>query len=103
MENITNGLCSLSDEQAKNKYFQAQMKRVYLALFKEPKTMLMASKETGVLRANICRYIAEWRKRGCVDITKVDKCSITSFEANYYTTNPQLFEKSKQLKIFDLD
>lgn len=98
----THGVKSFAG-QAKDKNFQAQMKRVYLALFKEPKTMLMVSIETGILRANICRYVAEWRKRRRIGVARVDRCKITRFEANYYTTNPKLFRKSNQLKIFDFD
>ena len=97
---MTNGLNSLRSEQSKDREFQAQIKRVYLALFAEPKTMLMVSKETGVLRANICRYVAKWRKKDCIDVVKNDRCMITRFLANYYTTNPQLFKKSNQLNLF---
>lgn len=89
--------------QAKDKHFQAQMKRVYLALFKEPKTMLMVADETGVLRANICRYIAKWRKSKCIDVVKVAICPISKHRAGFYTTNPDLFKKSKQLKMLGLD
>ena len=91
---------SLLSGQAKDKELQAQMVRVYSVLFKEPKTMLMVSIETGILRANICRYIAKWRESKCIDVAKVDRCKITKHEANYYTTNPQLFRKSNQLKMF---
>ena len=49
--------------QPQDTNFQAQMQRVFAALYRQPKTMLMASIETGILRANICRYVAEWGER----------------------------------------
>ena len=60
--NQLNSLKSFGKERGKIKHFEAQMKRVFAALYKQPKTMLMVSIETGILRANICRYVAEWGK-----------------------------------------
>ena len=41
--------------QGKSKHFQAQMQRIFAAFYKQPKTMLMVSIESSILRANICR------------------------------------------------
>ena len=71
--------------------FRGQMQRVFLALYKAPKTMLMVSQETGILRANICRYIATWKRRNCIRIYKKGICPITKHGAGFYTTNPELF------------
>lgn len=78
--------------QGKSTYFQAQLKRVFVALYRQPKTMLMASVETGILRANICRYIAEWEKRNCIKIVREGICPISKHRARFYTTNPELFQ-----------
>ena len=96
----TNSLKVFVGQRRKDNKHTAQMSRVYSALFKEPKTMLMVAEETGILRANICRYIAKWQKNKCIDVVKVGRCEITKYEANYYTTNPHLFSKSNQLKMF---
>ena len=56
--------------QGKSTHFQAQMKRVFAALYRQPKTMLMVSIETGILRANICRYVAEWEKENRICIVR---------------------------------
>lgn len=71
----------------------AQMKRVFAVFKSEPKTMLMASIETGVLRANICRYVAEWELQGRIAIYRKGLCPITKYRAGFYTTNPAIFPK----------
>lgn len=81
----------LHKEQFKNKCFQAQMKRVFAALYEQPKTMLMVSIETGILRANICRYVAEWEKENRICIVRKGICPITKHLAGFYSTNPDLF------------
>ncbi len=86
--------------QGKDTSFQAQMKRVFAAFYRQPKTMLMVSIETGILRANICRYVAKWRKAESIKIVQKGFCNISKHRAGFYTTNPELFPKSNQLKMF---
>jgi DNA-binding transcriptional regulator LsrR (DeoR family) len=74
-----------------SRHFQPQMKRVFAALYRQPKTMLMVSVETGILRANICRYVAKWNKRDCIRIVLKGICPISKHWAGFYTTNPELF------------
>lgn len=69
--------------------FAAQKKAVYKA-FKEPSTMLMVSIETGVLRANICRYVAEFEKSGTIRKLHKAKCKVSKRKAGYYTTDEKL-------------
>ncbi len=78
--------------QGKSTHFQAQMKRVFAALYRQPKTMLMVSIETGILRANICRYVAEWEKENRICIVRKGICLISKHRAGFYTTNPDLFQ-----------
>lgn len=75
--------------------YKAQMQKVFLSLYKKPKTMLMVSLETGVLRANICRYVAEWERKDCIRIYRKGYCPITKHRAGFYTTNPELFSTIK--------
>jgi len=77
--------------RGKDKHFEAQMKKVFVAFYKQPKTMLMVSVETGILRANICRYIAKWQKLNCIKIVQQGVCPISKHRAGFYTTNPQLY------------
>ena len=90
--------------QDKSTHFQAQMKRVFAALYRQPKTMLMVSIETGILRANICRYVAKWRKKDCIRIVKLGICPISkSTGVQFLTTNPELYpsivEPSNTVKL----
>lgn len=83
-----------TNKQGKVKYFQAQMKKVFRAFYNQPKTMLMVSVETGILRANICRYIAEWKKENRIAIYRKGICPLTKHRAGFYTTNPEMFPKN---------
>ena len=101
--NQLNSLKSFGKERGKIKHFEAQMKRVFAALYKQPKTMLMVSIETGILRANICRYVAEWGKENRICIVRKGICPISKHRAGFYTTNPDLFlaivEPSNTVKL----
>lgn len=69
----------------------------------QPKTMLMVSIETGILRANICRYVAEWEKENRICIVRKGICQISKHRAGFYITNPELFpaivEPSNTVKL----
>lgn len=89
---------SFGKHKAKDNHFYCQTTTVFNTLFKQPKTMLMVSVETGILRANICRYIAEWQKENRVCVVKKGFCPITKHRAGFYTTNPDLFPILKPSK-----
>ena len=101
--NQLNSLKSFGKERGKIKHFEAQMKRVFAALYRQPKTMLMVSIETGILRANICRYVAERGKENRICIVRKGICPISKHRAGFYTTNPELFpaivEPSNTVKL----
>jgi hypothetical protein len=82
---------SLHKRQGKDKHFEVQMKRVFVAFKRKPSTMLMVSIETGILRANICRYVAKWQKQGSIHLLKQGLCSVSKHRAGYYTTDTNLF------------
>ncbi len=75
----------------KDTNFQAQKKLVFDSFKEMPKTMLMVSIETEILRANICRYVAEWKRQGRIQLLKNGHCRVSKHLAGYYTTNPELF------------
>ena len=101
--NHRTALKSFGKGQGKDKHFQAQMQRVFVAFYKQPKTMLMVSIETDILRANICRYVAKWEKQNCIRIVRKGICPISKHRAGFYTTNPELFpaivEPSNTVKL----
>jgi hypothetical protein len=76
--------------KGKDKHFEAQMKKVFKAFLQQPKTMLMVSIETSILRANICRYVAKWEKQSRIIKVCKSHCIISKRRAGYYTTNPDL-------------
>ena len=89
--NHRTALKSFGKGQGKDKHFQGQTQRVFTAFLRHPKTMLMVSIETGILRANICRYVAEWGKENRICIVRKGICPISKHRAGFYTTNPDLF------------
>ncbi len=82
---------SLHKRQGKDKHFEVQMKRVFAAFKRKPSSMLMVSIETGILRANICRYVAKWQKSNSIHLLKQGLCKVSKHRAGYYTTDTNLF------------
>jgi hypothetical protein len=87
-------------KHTKDKALSNQFKVIHKSFYNAPKTMLMASKETGILRANICRYVATLRKSKKIAEVKKGFCEVTKHKAGFLTTNPNQFPKSNQLKMF---
>lgn len=82
--------------------FQAQYQTVYQSFKEKPKTMLDVSLQTGILRANICRYVADMEDKGLIQLLyKVDD-EHTKCKAGYYTTDKELFHlvDNQQLNLF---
>ena len=96
--NHRTALKSFGKGQGKDKHFQGQTQRVFTAFLRHPKTMLMVSIETGILRANICRYVAKWQKQGSIHLLKRGLCKVSKHRAGYYTTDTNLF--TQPLKLF---
>jgi hypothetical protein len=70
----------------KGNYFNQEI-RVYAAFNRNPATMLMVSIETGILRANICRYVSKWKRNGSIRLFTKGICRISKHSAGYYTTS----------------
>lgn len=90
------------NKQDKGNEFRAQYQIVYQSFKEHPKTMLDVSLETGILRANICRYVADMEDKGLIQLLFKTEDSHTKFTAGYYTTDKELFHQidNKQLKLF---
>jgi len=87
---------------AKDKAFKAQMDIVFESFAKQPKTMLMADVETGIRRANICRYVAHLEEHGQIQLIRKGNCHVSNHRAGFYTTDPNLFvEKPIQETLFE--
>ena len=64
-----------------------QKQRVSKAFYEYPKTMLMVAEETNILRANICRFVSEFRKSNSIRFVKLGICPISKHKAGFFTTN----------------
>ncbi|MDR2475712.1 MAG: hypothetical protein LBD45_07620 [Bacteroidales bacterium] len=96
---------AISETQRKDTHFVSQYQTVYHSFKERPKTMLEVSIETGILRANICRYIAEMEEKGHIQVIRKGYCPYTRFVAGFYSTDEALFTtpKVQQLNLFDHD
>jgi hypothetical protein len=88
---------SLHKVHSEDKHFEGQMKRVFAAFKRKPSTMLMVSIETGILRANICRYVAEWQKNNTIHLLQEGLCKVSKHRAGYYSTDKDLFDQPLRL------
>ena len=84
------------DEQTK----QIQTKRTFEAFREQPRTMLEVAKMTGILRGNICRYVAHFRKHGKIVEVKEGACPISHHKAAFYSTDPKYFPDETELDLF---
>lgn len=89
-------LCQIKDTSFHNQYLLTKE-----AFFKKPCTMREVEVTTGVLRPNICRFVAMLRELGQIQLYKKSRCPYTKYIAGYYTTNPALFVENPQLYLFD--
>jgi len=80
---------------------KAQTEKTFKAFKEKPKTMLQVAMETGILRGNICRYVATLRKHKKIVEVKKDKCPISKHEATFYSTDPKYFAPEVQSELFE--
>ena len=80
--------------------YKSQYDKV-LQAFSTPKTMLMVARETGIERANICRYVQRAVEIGVLFFVAYNLCAITLHVAGYYTTDKSLIRRPIQLELFD--
>ena len=82
---------SLEAENRK-KRFDAQLRKVSIALFQQPLTRMQVSELTGIRIQNVCRYIAYLRKRNQVKVIYKGICPITKeFGVEFLSTNPKFW------------
>ena len=66
------------------KIIRDQYNKTLKAFSEYPKTMLQVSIETGILRANICRYVADMRRRDIIFLDRKGLCPISKHRAGFY-------------------
>jgi hypothetical protein len=77
-----------------------QKQTIYNYLKLHTATASMVASATGVPQKSICRYKRQLELQGLLFEVGKKHCSLTCFRASYLTTNPDLFPKSNQLKMF---
>lgn len=73
--------------EGKDIHLVGQRQAIFKSFFERPKTMLEVSRETGIERANICRYVAQLECRGLIFGHAVGLCPISGHKATFYSTN----------------
>ena len=86
--------------QNKDKVSTSQLKTIFNYLQSHTATASMVADATGVPQKSICRYKRDLQKRGLLYEVKKGLCELTKFRAWYLTTNPDLFPRSNQLRLF---
>jgi hypothetical protein len=94
---------NLPINKSKDTDFRTQYQKVYQSFKERPKTMLQVFIETGILRANICRYVADMENKGHIQVIRKGYCPYTHAVAGFYSTDEALFTKPivSQLNLFD--
>ena len=82
---------------------KAQTEKTFKAFRERPKTMMEVSTETGILRSNICRYVATFRKHKKIVEVKKARCPITKHEATFFSTDPDYFPTETQPELFQTE
>ena len=96
----TQSLINDNFRQGEVKHFKNQLQTIFEFLKENTATASMVTEYTGVPQKSICRYKRDLEKQGLLYEVEKKLCKITGFRAWYITTNPDLFPKSNQVKMF---
>lgn len=89
------------NNQSNGNHKLPQTKVMLRAFSSKPKTMLMVAVETGILRANICRYLRHYQSVGLIQFVKYGCCAISRHRAGFYSSNPKSLDPNNQLPLFN--
>lgn len=76
--------------------------RTYDAFFRIPATMRMVEVQTGILRPNICRYVARLVREGKIKLIRYGYCPHTKHLAGFYSSDTCRFKHSEVNLQFQL-
>lgn len=82
---------------------KAQIRRTIEALREAPATSMMLSVKTGILRANLTRYLAKLEDQGMIVMTFEKPCKVTGYKAKYYSANPDHLPKESTPDLFPVN
>lgn len=69
-------------------------------LKKAPATSMMLSVKTGIIRANLTRYLAKLEEQNKVIVVYEKPCKITGHKAKYYSAKPEDLPKVSTPDLF---
>tara|TARA_R110002033_G_scaffold169783_2_gene210966 strand:- start:117 stop:422 length:306 start_codon:yes stop_codon:yes gene_type:complete len=101
MKNINHSLKPVENGQGKNTK-KSYTKELYNLLYKEPLSRRMVATKLGFTDQTymVTPYILNWIKQGKAVVIGLIKCSRSGHQVQAISTNPDLFPKSNQLKLF---
>lgn len=71
-------------------YFDSQKEVFKHYLSENVATCSMVAKQTGIPQKNLTRFKAELEDKGLLKVLFVANCKVTSFKAQYLTTNTEI-------------
>jgi len=89
------------DNRSKDTKYLSQFRLVNQFLHHNTASRYMTAVSTGIPIQNVCRYIDTLRKSDSVAIIRIDKCSISGEMVEFLSTNPAIFPKDNQLRLWD--
>jgi hypothetical protein len=78
----------------------AQLKRFELYLRDNTASRYMVAVDTGLPIQNCCRFVDMLKAINAIAVVRHGKCQITGEIVEYLSTNPTLFPKDTQLKLW---
>jgi hypothetical protein len=81
----------------------SELYRTYAAFYDRPATMRMVEVETGILRPNICRYVAYLEATGLIQKVRIGYCPFTRHRAGFYSTNPFIYNRIQAVSQLNLE
>lgn len=98
MKNTNHNPHKRQGQDTKKKYAN----KLFKVLYKEPLSRRMAATNIGFTDQTymVTQFIYDWIKQGKAQVIGVIKCNRSGRNVESITTNPELFEKSNQLKLF---
>ncbi len=64
--------------------YSGQSRKVLQAFEGSPKTMLEVARLTGIERANVCRYVSQYKDHDHIELVKYGICSVSGSRAGLY-------------------
>jgi len=105
MKNKINNLNTFRDERQGKDTKEQFKKELFKALYKEPLSRRMVATKLGFPDQSfmVTQYVYDWiKKNKKAQVIGRLKCKRSGRRVQFVTTNPELFEESNQLNLFEV-